>query len=198
MFVLTCATVSPSTSIQEINERLDLVTELLEHETLREDVVTLLTLTFDSWRLLQKFSFGRGDADDLVSLARTIRLTGEIRDVLDAHATNDLSVGTATELSNTAMLILGRSLELEKPSKLADRILDSIDEDKLSEQHKLEDDHVAAVVDLAEGVLSSEGEELKGIPKTIKGRRAAAGVGIEADKDKDNTLPPEVWIMRPS
>src|SRR6266480_1454651 len=59
---------SPSTSLDEINDRLDLLTELLDYPILHQDVVLLLRQTFDSWRLVQKFSFGRGDADDLISL----------------------------------------------------------------------------------------------------------------------------------
>jgi DNA mismatch repair ATPase MutS len=188
---------SPSTSMNEINERLDLVTELLHTPILREDLVTLLTMTFDSWRLLQKFSFGRGDADDLVSLARTIKLTTEVRELLIAHL--DGMASTADKNSGEAAIkrLLER-LELQEPHALANQILEAIDEEKLSEQHRIEDDEAAAVVELAEGVLSDQGEQLRGIPKAVKGRRAAAGIGAEADKEKDSSLAPEVWIMRPS
>jgi DNA mismatch repair ATPase MutS len=189
--------VSPSTSINDINERLDLVTELLKNANLREYMISLLRMTVDSWRLLQKFSFGRGDADDLVALARTVLLTCEIRKLLLAHVTTLASL-TDMPSGDVALVKMANRFELDDPRALADKILESIDEEKLSEQHRLEDDDVAAVVELAESVLGDEGEQLRGIPKAVKGRRAGAGVGAEADKDKDNSIPPEVWIMRPS
>ena len=59
-------------SLSTINGRLDLVEEMLEYPQLRQDVMTLLRRTFDTLRLVTKFTLGRGDADDLVELSKTI------------------------------------------------------------------------------------------------------------------------------
>jgi DNA mismatch repair ATPase MutS len=185
---------APSTSIAEINERLDLVTELLHHPDLREDVVMLLKATFDSWRLLQKLSFGRGDADDLIGVARTIQLTVQIHERLDQHVgfLNDEKAETLSAQSSFQSLL--RRLAIDEPSAFAEKILSSIDEEILSEQHRLEDESAAAVVDLAESVLSEAGETepLKGVPRSVRGAQG----NEPASKDKDSTQ--DLWIMRPS
>jgi DNA mismatch repair ATPase MutS len=148
-------------------------------------VRSLLRATFDSWRLLQKFSFGRGDADDLLSLARTMQLTEKIKQMLH-NAT------AGSEQSNSADSIrqlLGR-LSTEAPNAVAEEIIEAIDEEMLSEQHRLEDSESASVAERAENILSEAGEEsLKGIPKNIR-----AKLGETKEKDE---LRGDVWIMRP-
>ena len=69
---------SPITSIREINRRLDLVDTFLDDPNLFTDIIYHLRQTHDSQRLVQRFSLGRGDSDDLLSLARTIRETEKI------------------------------------------------------------------------------------------------------------------------
>ena len=61
-----------------INERLDLVSQFVDTAVLRHRIVTILKKTSDTLRLAQKFSFGRGDADDLLGLARTIGFAQQI------------------------------------------------------------------------------------------------------------------------
>lgn len=173
----------PSTNLKEINERLDLVGELINHAGLREMLVSCLRLSFDLWRLLQKFSIGRGDADDLLGIARTIKITHEIEAQLQQHL-------NTTQDACAAIRSLKDRIILEEPMKLAERILDAIDEDKLSEQHQIEDDQAAAVYAMAKGVASEEGEDIRGVPKSLKSRK------MENDRDK-YLLPGEVWIMRP-
>ena len=75
---------SPSMSLQVINARLDVVTLLLRYRALREEIMSLLRRSYDSQRLVQKFSLGRGDADDLISLLRTIEATSAIASLLEA------------------------------------------------------------------------------------------------------------------
>ena len=65
-------------SLSTINDRLDLVEEMIEYPQLRQDVVVLLGQTFDSLRLVTKFTYGRGDADDLTELSKTIATTSEL------------------------------------------------------------------------------------------------------------------------
>jgi DNA mismatch repair ATPase MutS len=185
--------ISPLTSLEEINDRLDLVTQMLENPILRDDLVMILRMTFDSLRLLQKFTFGRGDADDLLGLARTIHITAQIADLLEGHIEEGKREdgGSADTSTECLAKLLGR-LSLEGPQKLADRIADAIDEDMLSEQHQLEDNEAAAVVEMAEGVLSRAGEDTKisGIPKSVKAKLG------QSDRERPALWAEDVWIMR--
>ncbi|RMZ80183.1 hypothetical protein DV737_g3120, partial [Chaetothyriales sp. CBS 132003] len=70
---------APSGSIREIDERLDLVTLFFGNEDLRESVIQLLRRTHDVQRIVQKFTLNKGDADDLISLARAIQETASIQ-----------------------------------------------------------------------------------------------------------------------
>lgn len=190
---------SPSTSLEEINGRLDLVNELLEYPGLRQDIVVLLRQTFDSWRLVQKFSFGRGDADDLISLSRTIQLTQLIAEKLKHHVNGSTVPTTLSDSQNPgqnarlSLKALLARLSLESPSKLSQRILDAIDEEMLSERHLLEDSEVAAMSELADKVMSDAGESgmLKGVPKAIE-----AAKGKNNGNGQDSLSLDDVWIMR--
>jgi DNA mismatch repair ATPase MutS len=163
---------------------------MLSNPALRENLVTHLRMTFDSLRIVQKFSFGRGDPDDLVSLSRTIQVTVQIARLLEDHIGN-LSVDDTLELKKGFLRKLLDRLSLDDPNTLSERILDAIDEDMLDQQHMIEDSQAAKAVELAEAVLSEAGEEeppLKGIPKNIKARLG--------DKEKDSIAKDDVWIMR--
>ena len=90
-------------------------------EALRQDIVTFLRGTHDSQRIVQKLSLGRGDADDLVALARTIEATGSIVQRLDKCPGSEFDS------------IVGK---LVVPTELAATILDSIDEEGLRRQQQ--------------------------------------------------------------
>lgn len=188
-------------SLEEINQRLDLVSEMLESPVLRQDIVTLLRRTFDSPRLVQKFSFGRGDADDLLSLSRTIQITAQISKMLEDHVStiainpdelrNEGSQPNTSKRGHECVRSLLQRLQLDGPLAVSERIIDAIDEDMLDEQHRIEDDDAAAMVEIAEEVLSDagEGQKLKGVPKNVKKAAASGNGGREGLLD-------DVWIMR--
>lgn len=170
-------------SLDIINERLDLVEGLLEQVALRENLVALLRRTFDTWRLVQKFSIGRGDADDLLELSKTIQITEDVAQLLE-HETG----GGATFDG------LVRRLSLDSPRRLAKRIAEAIDEEGLSEQHRIDDNEAAAMANLAVEVLSEEGEEVKSgnLAKRAKSKQNGKS---GASKAVDTGMP-DVWIMR--
>jgi DNA mismatch repair ATPase MutS len=189
-------------SLEEINQRLDLVSEMLENPVLRQDVVTLLRRTFDSLRLVQKFSLGRGDADDLLSLSRTIQITSQIAAMMEDHiksfvkgvqGNNPKKAGSLVRSSrgHDSFHNLLNCLHLEGPSEVSKRILEAIDEEMLDAQHRIEDNEAAAIVELAEEVLSGTGEEqkLNGVPKNVK--KAVASISKDGLSD-------DIWIMRRS
>lgn len=179
-----------------IQERLGLVAEMQASPSLRQNLVSLLRHTFDSMRLVQKFAFGRGDADDLLGLSRTIQVTAQIAGLFTERF---LSSGVAQvaqeQLHAPCIQALLNRLNLSGPMKLSNRISEVIDEVGLSEQHRMEESEAAALVDLAEEVLNEEaaGEKLKGVPKALKSRGAANGNG-----SKDIEQHEDIWIMRRS
>ena len=73
-------------SLSTINDRLDLVQEMIEYPQLRQNIIALLAQTFDSLRLVTKFTYGRGDADDLMELSKTISTTSDLFNVLREHS----------------------------------------------------------------------------------------------------------------
>ena len=182
---------SPSTSLSVINQRLDLVQQFIEDVSLREDVVALLKRTFDSQRIVQKFSLGRGDADDLISLLRTIAATNSIATRLnECIGSNDTSTDVPT--LEAALLTMVQRLSLDGPNALASRISSAIDEDGLQASHSREQAESAAFVSMAQGVLQAEGDtpDFEAMARVM---RAKAGIksGNEPSVDEEET-----WIMR--
>jgi DNA mismatch repair ATPase MutS len=163
-------------SLSTINDRLDLVEEMIQYPQLRQDVVSLLEQTFDSLRLVTKFTYGRGDADDLMELSKTILLTSSILDVLREHETSMNSVpadpGSVTSETRRRQCIsmLERRFDLVQPLELAQRIQHAIDEDGLSEYHRMESEEAEELADLAQDVIDREAgeEDLKSLPKRIR------------------------------
>ena len=148
---------SPSMSLEVINARLDLVSQFLSNRSFKEEIVHLLKRSFDSQRLVQKFSMGRGDADDLVSLLRTIEATNEIAGLLRRHGLSlkDRNSGLVDQLQS--LQNLSNRLSLEGPNTLAATISASIDEDGLMESHRAEDAGGAELLTVAQEVLQTEG-----------------------------------------
>jgi DNA mismatch repair ATPase MutS len=186
---------SPSTDIPLIDTRLDMVETFLHDEKLREDIVEFLKRTYDSQRIVQKFSLGRGDAEDLLALARTIKATDTILQRLE-------------EADNDAIFrdVLAR---MNVPLELAETIFDSIDEEGLRKQQNEVADVAATVtgaVDLEEAREAAKniGEVMEDVSESggagkKRGRRRRISRGIEkavnrnllTEQDGD-----EAWTMK--
>ena len=141
---------SPITSIRDINRRLDLVDTFLGDSHLLADIIYHLRQTHDSQRLVQRFSLGRGDSDDLLSLSRTIRETEKILARLreQHHASLDHIV---------ARIVI--------PEKLCERIEGAIDEEALVKRQRMEELETA---ELGKIVRRVEGQEVEEDKKTKK------------------------------
>ncbi|TKA28190.1 hypothetical protein B0A50_04161 [Salinomyces thailandicus] len=179
--------VSPSMSISVINNRLDLVQEMLHHEALREDTIALLRRTADTLRLLQRFSIGKGDADDLLSLGRTIDVMGHLSKVLHDHIVVRQGCEDAS-IELGFMWDVLRRLDLLGPSKVATSIREAIDEDGLDRQHVAELEEQVRAEEMAEEVVTADEAGQKG-PKL--GRRAS-----KTKVPSNDTAPDEIWTMR--
>ena len=170
--------------MQVINERLDLVSIFIEDAELRENVTQLLKRSYDAQRLVQKFTLGRGDPDDLICLSRAIEASKEVRRVLSTKE-ND---GADASAKYSLRIMIDR-LHLDGPSKLADDILAAIDEEGLLQKQRMEDDTAAEAAVLAQEVTITEGmpEDVETLPKKVKTKKETTPA-VEEQVD--------TWIMR--
>ena len=186
---------SPSMSLQVINARLDIVTVFLQDRALREEITSLLRRSYDSQRLVQKFSLGRGDADDLISLLKTIEATSAIASLLDARSTSteaDSEIGSFDRKHQLSLRSLRHRLQLEEPKALSARIADAIDEDGLTESHRIEEAEKANMISMAQEVLEKEGSSEDQAAMT---RLSSSKVKQKPSADQEMEGE-DVWVLR--
>lgn len=154
------------------------------HEVLLTELSELLRRTYDTFRLVQKFSVGRGDADDLLALARTIRLTRQIGELLHEFS--------KTETSQLARLC--DRFHWDGPSAVAERILQAIDEDGLTLQQQSRELNEVEAAGLARNVLEEQAlvTELSDLKKSLNTKRFNKQVIADADRPTTD----DIWIMR--
>lgn len=179
-----------------INARLELVSRFRHDRWLRECIISLLSRTFDSQRLVQKFSLGRGDHDDLISLLRTIEATNEIANALENGTCRPefvLKAGIEINPENLEPFQnLSRRLSVDGPNKLASRIAAAIDEDGLIQSHRLEESNSADMISLAQDILLEEGslDDKKAMSTILRIKP------VEKKALEQHTEEQETWIMR--
>ena len=185
---------SPSMSLEVINGRLDLVSELMNDKSFKEEIVRLLKRSFDSQRLVQKFSMGRGDEDDLVSLLRTIEATNEIATSLEDHTSSLRDKGSNAVTQQDPLQMLSARLSLEGPNRLAATISASIDEDGLMESHRAEDAGGAELLTMAQEVLQTEGsaDDHAALSRVTRAKSKQKAPG---DQEAE-VVEGETWILR--
>lgn len=183
--------VSPSASLPEINERLDLVSSFHLNTLLRDQLVEQLARTSDVQRLVQKFTLNRGDADDMVSLTRAIEATTGVERLLRLCLGADGADNTLANMSSLQRL-LGR-IELTGPTELGQRIANAIDEEGLNQKHRLEEDEASSVAAEVQKVIldSQDPSEIKAMPVKVKTNKKVETKEQDAEME-------EPWIMRRS
>ena len=182
-------------SLPIINARLDLVSEFFHNQTFREEVTNLLRRTYDCQRLVQKFSMGRGNGDDMMSLLKTIEATNGIASLLERHNSSS-KLSSADEYEDPLPLrsvqgLSGR-LSIEGPNELASRIAAAIDEEGLMQSHRDEESNSASTVSMAQDVLQSEGsvEDQDALSRVVRSK-VARKLPSEQESEEQDT-----WIMR--
>lgn len=178
---------SPSTSLDVIESRQDLIACFIGATKLRDEIILLLRRSHDSQRLVQKFALGRGDADDLLGIAGTIRATQDIANNLREASTliDDLSF-------SNCLNILESRMDLPEPLKLARRIKEAIDEEGIVHQHEIEDSEANQIMSLAHDIVALEGsqEDISVLPKSKKMKPTSIREHYAEDS--------ETWIMKPA
>ncbi|KAI5465918.1 muts domain V-domain-containing protein [Mariannaea sp. PMI_226] len=175
---------APSTSLDVISARQDLVARFISDRDLRDSIIILLLRSHDSQRLVQKFALGRGDADDLLGLASTIAATKDISALL-------LSVSSIGATSADCLVSMASRISLDEPLKLAHRIKEAIDEDGISHQHEVEESAANQIMALAENVVrddSSIDDDAAPMPR----RRRPTSIREYYAEDSEG------WIMKPA
>lgn len=178
---------SPSTSLDVIEARQDLVARFIEAKDLSDSMVILLRRSHDCQRLVQKFAMGRGDPDDLLGIANTIRAAEEIANLL-----KEASLKENEPSSMDCFASLASRMDLGEPLKLAQRIRESIDEEGIAQQQAVEDSEAEQMMALAQDIASSEGSQGSSIVLTKEKRKKASS--IKELYGEDN----EPWIMKPA
>ncbi|KAI6354359.1 hypothetical protein MCOR25_008655 [Pyricularia grisea] len=193
---------APSTSLDVITARQDLVSRFLQDETLRDSVVLLLRRCADSHRLVQKFALGRGDPDDLLDLSRTIGASNDIVSLLkSAVATSTGQGSSAPESGSDCLDDLVNRISLSQPLALAKMIRKAVDEEGLVQRHQLEEEAAGKMLELAGQVVTAAGtaDLANVLPKSVptataNKRRAAPTTSIREYYSADN----DAWIMKSS
>ncbi|OAA67912.1 DNA mismatch repair protein [Niveomyces insectorum RCEF 264] len=164
---------APSTSLEVIVARQNLVSRFIQDEDLRDGITLLLRKSHDSHRLVQKFALGRGDPDDLLDLAKTVAATEDIVGLLQ-HARPQ----HADQEERDCLVAVAERIQLERPRAVAQRIRDSVDEEGLLHQHELEENEADSMLSLAQDVVQAEGSletDGAGLRKTKSSGRDAKG-----------------------
>jgi DNA mismatch repair ATPase MutS len=182
-------------SLPIINARLDLVSEFIHDQAFREHITNLLRRSYDCQRLVQKFSMGRGDGDDMMSLLRTIEATNGIASLLEKQVSSPepSSSGEGQDsLPRHSLQALSRRLAIEGPNQLASQIAAAIDEEGLIQSHRNEQSDTASIVSMAQDVLQSEGsaEDQVAMSRVVRSKDTSR-TPSEQDADEQDT-----WIMR--
>ena len=185
----------PSMSIQVINSRLDLVSQFLKSPSSKQGVINLLKRTHDSQRLVQKFSMGKGDANDLMKLLRTIEATNEISVLMKnmVMAASSHPEGDRFSVSQKgSLLALSRRLSVDEPNALSNVIRASVDEESLMESHTTEHDSTPDVVAITQEVLHNENlvDGQAALPQISKSKSKEI-VSYNTDSDVQDR-----WILR--
>lgn len=132
---------SPITSIPVLERRLDLVQLLIEDEGLKVEVARFLKNSGDAVRVLQRFGFGRGEVDDLLTITKAISSTADLLLVLAKH-------DRASSLTSR--------MEVLEP--LRKKIVGSIDQDGLLRRNRENAESAAAMMEEVLGAMSPSGK----------------------------------------
>ena len=177
---------APSCSLSEIKDRLDLVESFYQQAMLRDLIIQRLRRIQDVQRIVQKFTLNKGDADDLVSLAKAIHETAGVHDILDEASRS----ATENEVSFQTLL---QQFDLVGPAELGQEIFRCIDEEGLAQLHRQEEDESAEVAASAvDAIQAVAPEEVDSLPKNA---RIKARLAENRFTDGDMQ---EAWIMRRS
>ncbi|KAM0481294.1 hypothetical protein ACHAPX_003397 [Trichoderma viride] len=180
---------SPSTSLEVIEARQDIVSRFIDSTDLSDSMVILLRRSHDCQRLVQKFALGRGDPDDLLGIANTINAAEDIVRLLKEASEGQHSPSSPAP---DCLTFLASRIVLGEPLELADRIKESIDEEGIAQQQAVEESEAEQMIALAQDVVASEGSiEDANLVSKAKRKKTSS---LKELYGEDN----EPWVMKPA
>ncbi|CCD23471.1 mismatch repair ATPase MSH1 NDAI_0B04370 [Naumovozyma dairenensis CBS 421] len=115
----------PSLALTEITNRQKLVSFFKDNPDISGNVLTMLKKTYDLTRILQKFSFGRGEALELIQLAQSLQMCNGISDYI-------LSNLSSLQLKKTVRdLLQGLANSLLFDKEYLANVLENLNEEEL-------------------------------------------------------------------
>lgn len=121
----------PSLDLKEIKKRQKIVTFFRRNMDVTDRLASMLKVVHDLPRIIQKFSFGKGDALELIQLARSLKVAMEVRNFLQLEA-SDSDRSTAAFLKS---MTTGLEFELH----LIDDVLEYLNEDQIMKSQSNEE-----------------------------------------------------------
>lgn len=143
--------ISPITSITALEKRLDLVELLIEEPGLKVEVIRYLKDSGDAVRVLQRFGFGRGEVDDLLTITKAIAATSELLATLQTH-------DRASSLTSRMSVL----------HSLRKKISSSIDEAGLTKRNREDAESAAAMMEDVLGAMSGSSKPIERRRKAIE------------------------------
>lgn len=126
----------PSLDLREIKKRQRIVTFFRRNMDVTDRLVSFLKVVYDLPRIIQKFSFGKGDALELIQLARSLKVAIEVRTFLQMEASDSDKITAAFLKSMTA----GLEFELH----LIDDVIKYLNEDQIMKSQSNEEEEEAS------------------------------------------------------
>ncbi|QLQ79662.1 hypothetical protein HG537_0C03100 [Torulaspora globosa] len=122
----------PSLDLKEIRDRQTMVQYLRNNSEARMNVIEMLKTVQDIPRILQKFSFGRGEALELLQLAHSIQTALELRTYLQEH------VSSSSKKIRNIVSSLAERIAFQDP--IINEIIENFNERKLVETQKQQEE----------------------------------------------------------
>lgn len=169
---------NPLIDVKEINNRLNAVEFFLDYGSVRKKIREFLRECHDIERTLSRLSSGRGGPRDLMSIAQTLDMVPQIKNlILEFSADNQME-----ELPSAIKLILDR---LGKHSFLADKLFQALKEELplFAREGKFIRDGYSPALDNLRRLADHGREMLDDLQK-----KYAAETGIDQLKIKENSL----------
>ena len=133
----------PSTDIKEIKKRQNIVNIFLSNEVLCESIIQYFKEISDISRILQKFSFGKGNGIDLLRIVKSLKIISVILEKLDQHRNS-----VTTKRDKVILEELVQNLQFE--NTIVDDIYNSLNEEEILKCAKRQEDdesHRESVLD---------------------------------------------------
>jgi DNA mismatch repair ATPase MutS len=190
MRLLSDRIVAPSKSIQEIESRHALVAIFQKMPFLRDEIISRLRQLDDEVRLLQKMSIGRPTAEDLLQMAKAIRVQTDIKAVVDA-AIKDVKL-KGSDLQDLQVL-KALNADLKIHDDLADKIEAAIDAAALDTQKMRDAASASGAQAQPESVDETEEEDgldVWNIPiEVVLGKAKKSSKKKQAEEEESAPLP---------